>query len=179
MYYMHMDNEQMQQIYNETFAGLTLFYRDVNLPENLISKYQVGQVIMERGYTDMSNKGGGAGSSLRYLIASAHATDMGVFNNNFSKFKLYVLPAGSYFKVLDIYTVGDKTQIFLLHVAKQWVEFFKSSISNVEKDIDQTARHNFDTKVNSPVNQDLQAPEWTNRLAFPLGMSDEGQMFQE
>jgi hypothetical protein len=71
-----MDNKKVEEIYNQTFAGLTLFYRDTTLSETLISKYHVGQILTERGFTDMSYKGGGLATNFRYLIASAHAKDL-------------------------------------------------------------------------------------------------------
>src|SRR4051812_28957790 len=46
-----MNNKELEEIFNETFAGLALFYRDTKLDDQLISKYQVGQIIMERGFT--------------------------------------------------------------------------------------------------------------------------------
>lgn len=42
-----MDNKQIEEIYNQTFGGLTLFYRDILLMEDLISKYKVEQILIE------------------------------------------------------------------------------------------------------------------------------------
>ena len=72
-------------MYHETSSGLKLFYRDTNLPENLILNYKVGQIIQEKGFTDMSSIGGGISGNLRYLIASAHAKDLSKFNPDSAK----------------------------------------------------------------------------------------------
>ena len=61
-----MNNKQIEEIYNQTFGGRTLFYRDTTLPDHLISKYTVGQILTERGFTDMSYRGGGISTNLRY-----------------------------------------------------------------------------------------------------------------
>ena len=71
-----MNNTQIEGIYNQTFGGLALFYRDTTLSENLISKYQIGQILIERGFIDITAKGGGLATNLRYLIASANAKDV-------------------------------------------------------------------------------------------------------
>ncbi len=36
-----MDNSVIEKIYNDTFAGCTMFYRDTTVSEKLISKYRV------------------------------------------------------------------------------------------------------------------------------------------
>ena len=172
-----LDNKQIEEIYNETFSGLTLFYRDTELADNLISKYRVGQIIMERGYTDMTYKGGGLTSNFRYLIASAFGKDLSTSNSKVAKFGLVVLSTNSYFKVLDIYKVEDKTQVFLLNIPHQYVGFFKRTTSNIEEDIVKKARTGFDNKANSTTILELQSKEWKERTEFPLGMSDNGEMF--
>ena len=172
-----MDNKQIEEIYNQTFGGLTLFYRDTTLSENLISKYSVGQILTERGFTDMSYKGGGLTTNFRYLIASANAKDLSAFNPDSAKFGHVLLSSNAFFKVLDIYTIGEKTQIFLLEIPETAVDFFASATSNIEEDITKKARESFDTKVNSEPIAELQTQEWKERTAFPLGMNDNGEFF--
>lgn len=128
-----MDTKQIEKIYNQTFSGLTLFYRDTELPESLISKYEVGQILQERGFTDMSYKGGGLTSNFRYLIASAHARDVSAINPDSAEYGHVMLQDNSCFKVLDIYKIGDKTQVFLLEIPENTTEFFKTHSSSVER----------------------------------------------
>lgn len=104
--------ENYKEIYKETLEGLTLFYRDTNLADNLISKYQVGQIIMERAFTDMSYKGGGLHSNFRYLIASANGKDVSAISENAFNWGLIILQKDAYFKVLDIYTLEGKTKCY-------------------------------------------------------------------
>lgn len=80
-----MKNARLKAIYNETFSGLKLFYRDTNLSDALISKYDIGKIIQEKGFTDMSSLGGGLSGNLRYLIASAHPKDLSKFNPDSAK----------------------------------------------------------------------------------------------
>lgn len=172
-----MDNKQIEEIYNQTFGGLTLFYRDTTLSENLISKYSVGQILTERGFTDMSHKGGGLTTNFRYLIASANAKDLSAFNPDSAKFGHVLLSPNAFFKVLDIYKIGDKTQIFLLEIPATAIDFFASATSSIEEDITKKARESFDSKINSEPINELKSQEWKERTEFPIGMNEKGELF--
>jgi len=128
-----MDNEQIEEIYNQTFGGLTLFYRDTTLSENLISKYKVGQILTERGFTDMSFKGGGLATNFRYLIASANGKDLSAFNPNSEQFGHILLSSNAFFKVLDIYKIEDKTQVFLLEIPETAIDFLQVLLPILKK----------------------------------------------
>ena len=171
-----MDNIEFDEIYNQTFSGLTLFYRDTTLAEDLILKYKAGQIIVERGFIDMSFKGNGLETNLRYLIASSNATDLSFFPES-EKWGHILLPAKCFFKVLDIYKIGDKTQIFLLEIPASAVPFFANADTNIEEEIIEKARKSFEEKVNAIPIPELQTPEWRKRTEFPIGMNDKGDFF--
>jgi hypothetical protein len=172
-----MDNQQLSAFINETFPGLTFFYRDTNLPDDLIAKYQVGQILKARGFTDMSYKGGGLATNFRYMIASAFGKDLSAFDPTAAQFGLIVLTTDAYFKVLDIYKIGDKTQVLLLNIPERAVDFFKSATINIEEDVTSKARKRFEQLVNAEPVEVLQTPGWTMRTKLPIGMSDTGEMF--
>jgi hypothetical protein len=174
-----MDNQQKEEIYNQTFRGLALFYRDTTLSENLISKYRVGQILTERGFTDMSFKGGGLTTNLRYLIASAHAKDLSAFDAESAKSGHVILTSNSFFKVLDIYAIGEKTQIFLLEIPESAVSFFAGNTSTIEADIIKKAKESFDLQINSTPVAELQTLDWKERTEFPIGMNDQGEFFYQ
>ena len=174
-----MDNKQIEEIYNQTFGGLALFYRDTTLSEKLISKYRVGQILTERGFTDMSFKGGGLTTNIRYLIASAHAKDLSAINPESAKSGHVVLKSNAFFKVLDIYKIGDKTQIFLLEIPERTLDYFASTTSNIEADITKKAKESFELKINSSPIAELQTQDWKNRTQFPIGMNDQGEFFYQ
>jgi hypothetical protein len=172
-----MKNTRLKAIYNETFSGLKLFYRDTNLPEDLISNYKVGQIIQEKGFTDMSTLGGGLSGNFRYLIASANAKDLSIFNPDSAKIGHYLLDTIAYFKVLDIQRIEDKTQVFLLNIPDNSLTLFKNSSSNLEEEITEKAREKFITKRNLPLIPELQTNDWKERTKTPIGMNDNGEMF--
>ena len=172
-----MDTQHLQAIFNETFSGLTFFYRDTDLPEEMIAKYRVGQILKARGFTDMSYKGGGLAANFRYLIASAFGKDISALDPNAAQFGHIMLVSDAYFKVLDIYTIGEKTQVTLLNIPAHAADIFKSIKTNIEEDIVKKARQSFDQKVNAEPVAELQTPAWVLRTKLPVGMNTEGEMF--
>ncbi|MDR7209587.1 hypothetical protein [Flavobacterium piscis] len=172
-----MKNARLKAIYNETFSDLKLFYRDTNLPDNLISNYKTGQIIQEKGFTDMTSIGGGLSVNFRYLIASASAKDLSKFNPDSAKIGHFLLDTIAYFKVLDIHRIDNKTQVFLLNIPDNSLSLFKNSTSNLEEEITDKARKKFIDKINSPLIPELQTQEWKKRTESPIGMNDNGEMF--
>ena len=172
-----MKNERLKTIYHETFSGLKLFYRDTTLPENLILNYKVGQIIQEKGFTDMSSIGGGLSGNFRYLIASAHAKDLSKFNPDSAKIGHFLLDSIAYFKVLDIQKIGDKTQVYLLNIPDNSISLFKNSSSNLEEEIIEKAQKRFREKIDGVLIPELQTENWKERTKSPLGMSDSGELF--
>lgn len=172
-----MKNERLKTMYHETFSSLKLFYRDTNLPETLILNYKVGQIIQEKGFTDMSSIGGGLSGNLRYLIASAHAKDLSKFNPDSAKIGHYLLDSIAYFKVLDIQKISDKTQVFLLNIPDNSISLFKNSSSNLEEEIIEKAQKRFREKIDTDLIPELQTESWKERTKSPLGMSDNGELF--
>lgn len=172
-----MDNQKIEEIFNQTFPGLTLLYRDTDLSSDLISKYKVGQIIHERGFTDTSRLGGGLKTNLRYLIASAQGRDLSMFDPNSAKWGLILISSGGYFKVLDIYEKNGKTQILLLNIPETGVELFSSTTTNVEQQVIEKGRQSFDEIINAEPIAELVTNEWKERVQFPIGMDDKGNFF--
>ena len=172
-----MKNDRIRSIYNETFSDLKLFYRDTDLPDNLISNYKIGQIIQEKGFTDMSSMGGGLSGNFRYLIASANAKDLSKFNPDSAKIGHFLLDTIAYFKVMDIQKIDNKTQIFLLNIPDNSLSLFKNSTSNLEEEITEKARKKFVDKVNSVLVPELQTEDWKERTKSPIGMNDLGELF--
>lgn len=167
-----------QEIFDQELNNLSLFYRDTTLSEDLISKYKTGQILTERGFTDMSTLGGGLAGNLRYLIASAHAKDISSLNTDTHQGHV-MLHSGAFFKVLDIYKVGDQTQIFLLEIPEEAVNLFERATSNQELDLIAKAKQDFDILLTFPPEPALENPDWKERTEFPIGMDDQGVFFYQ
>ncbi|MDA9339618.1 hypothetical protein N9Q68_01460 [Polaribacter sp.] len=174
-----MDKSIVEKIYNDTFAGCTMFYRDTTLDEKLISKYKQNQILQERGFTDMSFKGGGLKQNLRYLIASSKGKNLSAMNPQSEQFGHILLKSNSFFKILDIYKLEDKTQILLLNISEESIELFRSSTSNIEKQVIEKGRESLNLKLNTPAIAEHETTEWRERTKHPIGMSDKGEFFYQ
>lgn len=172
-----MDNTKIADAYNDTFSGLTMYYRDCELNQELISKYELDQIIMEIGFTDVSSFAEGLKKKLRYTIASNKAVNKGQINPDGAKFGFNFISAPSHYKVLDFYKIGQQTQILLVHVDEKYLEIFKSTKSNIEEKIVGMGKESLDKKIQMKPSEVLNGKEWAERTQFPIGMSDTGDYF--
>lgn len=172
-----MEHTKIEEAYNETFGGLTMFYRDCELNPDFISKYSINQILLERGFTDVSYFAEGLSTNLRYAIASNKAKDMTQINPTVKKYGFCLIASVSHYKVLDIYKIGTQTQILLLHFDEKFKAIFSGTNSNIEENVIQKGRESFDKKIQMNPNAALNESEWRERTQFPIGMSDKGEFF--
>lgn len=78
---------------------------------------------------------------------------------------------------MDIYRIGDKTQVFLLNIPDNSLSLFKNSTSNLEEEITEKARKKFTDKINLSLVPELQTENWKERTRLPLGMNENGELF--
>lgn len=171
-----MTDEEIKLIMDSTFKKLAIYCRDLELSEDLMAKYQPNQILMERGFTDVSHKISGFGKNCRYLIASSKGKDLSMFSQN-PALGHVVIPSGAYFKVLDIRKENDKTQILLLHIPKEGVSMFRDTNVDVEGRIIKKGIEIFKKCMEFEPLQELQAKDWIDRTSFPIGMNQEGVFF--
>jgi ribA/ribD-fused uncharacterized protein len=84
---------------------------------------------------------------------------------------------GSFFKVVDIVEAEGKTQISLLHIPSDTTDFFDRFRTNLEEEVVEAARLNFERHLGCDPIAALESPEWIERVKAPLGMSDDGELF--
>ena len=173
-----MKNEKIEQAYQSTFSGLTMYYRDCELTEHLISAYKIDQIIQERGFADVSNHAEGLSKNVRFAIASNAASNLGEINPDVAKYGFHIITSGAYFKVLDIYKIGNKTQIMLMHFNENYLDVFNTTKSNIEDKIVLVGKKSLEIKIKMQPNAILNNEEWTERTKSPIGMTDSGAFFQ-
>lgn len=154
-----------------------MYYRDCNLDTTHISKYQKNQILLEKGFTDVSGFAEGLATNLRYAIASNKAVNMAQVNPDVAKYRFHLIASPSHYKVLDIYKIGTQTQILLLHFDKKFEAIFSGTNSNIEENVVGMGRASFDKKTQLQPNDIMNEPEWRKRTQFPIGMSDKGDFF--
>lgn len=175
-------NEQVEEIANWTLSGLTMYYRDSQLSEHESCKYSVGQIFRSNTFVDVSNFAGKLTKNCRFIFATNKAAPLYQINPATEKWKLHTINANSYFKVLDIYKNGDKTQFFLLHIPAKGIDFFRSTVlrlggNNLEEQIIEKSRVSFNQKMEMNVIPELEEQEWVHRTSFPIGLDVKGNFF--
>lgn len=175
-------NEQIEEIANWTLSGLTMYYRDSQLSENEIQKYEVGQIFRSQTFVDVSNFAGKLTKNSRFIFATNKAAPLYQVNPDTEKWKLHTINSNSYFKVLDIYKKGEKTQFFLLHIPANGIDFFRNTVlrlggNNLEEEIIEKSRISLDQKMEMTVIPELEEKEWVHRTSFPIGLDANGNFF--
>ena len=172
-----IDFKQMEQVINEIFPGLTMYVRDVNLSPVCAEKYEPDMIIMERGFTDASNRVMGMVTMHRFAILSNHMADFRPYEHD-TNWGLFVAQSGTHFKILDVYESQGRTQITLLHLPddERWKIFENVKIS-LENQIVEMSRQRFEAKSMMDPIPELTSEGWLRRCSRPLGMDDQGNLF--
>lgn len=163
--------ENNEEITNWTYPGATLYYKDCDLTPSVAEKFTKGKLIRNGFFLDVSSRGGGIKFNTRFLIASAKAAKLYEVNPDNERFGHCCLNLDSYFKVLDIYKIEDKTQVFLLHIPAKSLKYFENVTSNWDEDFIKKARQSFDDKIHLEPISDLLESFWLKRTNFPVGMN--------
>lgn len=179
---MRKDTDRMEEIINWTLPGLTMYYRDSELPENIICKYKIGQIFRSQTFVDVSEIGGKLTKNCRFIFASSKAAPLYQINPKTEKWKLNVINANSYFKVLDVYKKANKTQILLLHIPAKGIDFFKNMVlqlgkDNLEDKFIKTAKKSFNDKMKTEPIKELEEKGWIERTKNPIGLDDTNNFF--
>jgi hypothetical protein len=165
------DTKQYEQACNNIFPGLQMFVRDTILDDEVEKMYIVGKIIKEPAFCDASCRVGGLVTSHRFAILSNRYVDFGPAEHR-TNWGLYVCKRNSYFKILDVFKINDKTQISLLHLNEKF-KLFENNTSNVEKDIIKMSRERFQNKYNMSPIPELATKEWLQRLLSPVGINEQ------
>lgn len=178
-------NEEIEEIANWTLSGLTMYYRDSEVPNKVLEKYKIGQIIRSQPFVDVSIMAGGIERNVRYAIASAKVAKL--FESPFSDpagvdWRLCTMNCDSYFKIVDIYKIGDKTQVCLLHIPAKAIDFFEKTVFNLrgenfEETLRIKARESFDAKIEMPFIEAFRHTGWLNRTSFPIGTDVNDELF--
>lgn len=175
-------NEKIEEIINWTLPGLTMYYRDSQLSSDITKKYQIGQIFRSQIFVDISSFAGKLTKNCRFIFATNKAAPLYQINPKTERWKLHTINANSYFKVLDIYQKGDKTQFLLLHIPAKGINFFRNLEINIggekfwEKIINKS-RIIFDEKMEMDIIPELEEIEWINRTHYPIGLDKDNNFF--
>ena len=177
-----MTTKRAMDVINWTLPGLTLYYRDADLPIECVQKYTQGTILLERGFVDVSSKAGRPTKNTRFLIMSSKGFPLyetGINSETTAKWALTVIKCFSFFKVIDVYEKEGVTQISLLHIPYAGVPLFRNRVcfmvrgENMEEYLCRQTRSSLDTKLDAgDVVEALEEEEWIERTKMPLGMNE-------
>ena len=159
----------------DTYENSGLFVHDINLPKEWAEKYEIGALIKEKGFVDMTNKIGQMTTSHRYAIISNHVGNLSQFEHG-TNWNLHTAASNSKFKVLDVFTYNEKTQILLLHLINNLEDFFVDN-ATIDEEYVALARKIFVESFEKEVIEEVNTPEWLERCSFPIGMDNEGNIW--
>ena len=169
--------KRMEEVINRTLPGLTMFVRDVNLPDGIAKKYVPDLIIREKAFVDASHRVMGMITSHRFAILSNHMSNLESFEHG-TNWGLCVANRDSHFKVLTVHEHCGKTLILLLHLPddEDW-KMFQNVKINIEDDMATSSIDRFENKCNLEAIPELTTNEWLERCSFPIGMDSEGNFF--
>ncbi len=173
-----VDPSVLEEVANIVYPGMGVYYRDINLPAQFAEKYTTDLIIREKGMTDASNRLGGMVTTHRYVILSNHMGNLSAFEHG-TNWGLRVAAKDSHFKVLGKHTYKDKTGIFLLHLPddEKW-KIYKTATFNIDEEVLQSAIQNFEQRIDAAPIPEVTSENWLARCAFPVGMSDNGELWE-
>jgi hypothetical protein len=178
----NLEKQHLEKVLNWTLPNLSYFYRDTELEKSITDKYIIGQIIRSVTFVDVSAIAGGLNQNVRFVFASSKAAPVYEINPNVAKYKMFTINMNSFFKVLDVYEIGGKTQILLLHIPATGVDFFVKgqtvvSVQYFEKEIVKKSRINFETLLATPVLSVLREKKWLDKTSFPIGLDVNNKFF--
>lgn len=162
-------------VYKAAYENTGLFVHDINLPKEWADKYEIGALIKERGFVDMTNKIGQMTTSHRYAIISNHVANFSQFEDG-TNWNLHTAAPNSKFKVLDVYEFNGKTQILLLHLIENLEDFFFDD-DTIDGEYVDIARKIFEDSFKKEKIEEVNTPEWLERCSFPIGMDNDGNLW--
>lgn len=174
---MELDAEHILNVVNETYPGLTMYVRDTNLSSAVSETYKTGMIIREMAFCDASSRVMGMVTTHRYGILSNHMANLSQFEHG-TNWGLHTAKSGSRFKVLNNYKYNGKRLILLLHLpdSESWA-MFKELKLNIDEELVANCIDRFKNKCEKEPIPELANEDWLKRCAFPIGMDEDGNLF--
>lgn len=187
-----------EQIVNWILPGLQLFYRDTDTDIDVDRMYPVGKVLRTGFYTSVSTKLQRPAQNTRFLIATGHAAllcsdengnvnETGLsFSPRAEEWRHAVISKNAWLKVLDVYKVGDITQIFMIQIPETAAMFlgdnetifnFINEAGGSGTTLVEIARRSFDEKMKQLVHPRSTDTDWVALMSRPIGYTLKGQPY--
>lgn len=148
--------------------SVKIFYRDINLKEEYSKNYYKGQILIEKGFVDMSIKRGGPFTTHRYVIISSKNICSKVMEDD-EDWGLYTIGRNELFHLKEIKVIDNVTYYILIHINSDLKidekKFTKMALKMIKED--SSKKPDFTVATIS----------WLDRCKFPLGMDLNAKLF--
>ena len=173
--------DSVNEILNWTTSGISVYFRDSNVDQEILSQYYVGQILRSDICIDVSHACGRLIKNTRYIIFSSKAANFYELTNDINPY-LNTLNFNSYFKVIYILETNiDTSYIILLQIPRQGIELFSNETNRVF--IPSISDKPFETFIkdkaleiisakNLEIIQELETNDWNERTNWPFGFND-------
>jgi hypothetical protein len=156
--------------------GSKYLCRDVVLHHDELALYRVGTFFREASLFDCTAHFGGIVGNTRMMVITSSPRGLGQLSAR-PEWGLAVLGPNELFKVLDIQTLKDKTQITVAHVPVAFEAYFRSSDAWLfDKWTVPQAQEDFREALEMKAIGVHLEEEWRRRVERPPGMSSERRL---
>lgn len=175
----------IEKVVNWTLPGLQFYYRDTDAPVVVKDTYHVGDVLRAGFFIDATTKLLKPIHKTRFLIASAHGARIGEFDTDDSdgrRWGLTIFHYNSYFKVMDVYKLGEVTQVLLLHIPaaaaffigddEAFINFVDKATGN-DTTLVEMAHQSLEHKMKQDIHPRSTDKEFVERMYHPIGLDKE------
>lgn len=169
-------NSAEYMVYEKTYANARMYVRDTNLTERQEKMYERGKIIQERGFVDATSKIGKMTTTHRFAILSNHMADLSEFEEE-TDWGLHTANANSQFKILDVYTYENKTQILLLHLIDGFEEIFIDD-KTIKSEYVEKSRKSFEESFKKEAIESVNGNDWLERCSFPVGLNGDDELWE-
>lgn len=177
------DKSFFESLLNWVLPGLQFYYRDTDAIADASLYYQKGQTLRAGFFVDVTTKLLKPLHKTRFIIASAHAAQLfemkGLVRENpdVGRWNLTTLHFNSYFKVMDIYSTPQCTQVFLLHIPPSAAlllgdtDFnFIDQVKGNKQSLTDLARQSLDEKLHMDYHARSFDDALCKRMEAPIGL---------
>ncbi len=156
--------------------GSKYLCRDVVLHHDELALYRVGTFFREASLFDCTALFGGIVGNTRMMVITSSPRGLGQLSAR-PDWGLAVVGANELFKVLDVQTLKEKTQITVAHVPAAFEAYFRSSDAWLfDKWTVPRAQEDFREALEMEAIGAHQEEEWRRRVERPPGMNSERQL---
>jgi len=177
---------EFEDVISWTLSGLSIYYRDANLSNEILNQYYIGQLLKSDACLDVSHLTGGLIKNTRYVIFSSKAANFYEIQPDENPF-LSTINFNSLFKVLDFTNASNgKNHITLLHIPKKGLKIFGNLNDRIfveefsDKPIEEFLIEKAIEKIQEKQEEEqftyLESDEWSERTYWPIGFNAENNL---